>query len=92
MLPGKVKMISSLIIEIGVTIVEPFSECFLSGLLFSLGVGHFTDFISTPAIFSLFTAWWLTMDIILVYGLQVSVLSKMDKAFLRKFLCLTVKL
>jgi len=56
----------------GVTIVEPFSECFLSGLLFSLGVGHFTDFISTPAIFSLFTAWWLTMDIILVYGLQSS--------------------
>jgi ceramide glucosyltransferase len=56
----------------GVTIVEPFSECFLSGLLFSLGVGHFTDFISTPAIFSLYTTWWLTMDIILVYGLQSS--------------------
>jgi len=98
MLPGKVKMISSLIIKIGVTIVEPFSECFLSGLLFSLGVGHFTDFISTPAIFSLFTAWWLTMDIILVYGLQVSSLSEMDKAFSRKFyvykifiLCLVIR-
>ena len=56
--------------------MEPFSECFISGLLFSFGVGHFTDFISTPAIFSLYTAWWLTMDIILVYGLQVSVLTK----------------
>jgi hypothetical protein len=83
MLPGKAIITSPAIIGLGVTIVEPFSECFLSGLLFSLGVGHFTDFISTPAIFSLYTTWWLTMDIILVYGLQVSVLAKI--AFSRKF-------
>ena len=66
--------------------MEPFSECFLSGLLFSLGVGHFTDYISTPAIFSLYTTWWLTMDIILVYGLQVSVLAK--NSFLEKVLAI----
>lgn len=54
----------------GITIIEPFSECFISGFLFAIGVGYFTESSSSWAVFLIYGSWWMLMDFILLSGLQ----------------------
>ena len=56
---------------LGVTFIEPFTECFLSGTLCALAVSWFYPTFPCQILFAVYVLGWLCGDYVLVRTLQV---------------------